>query len=813
MNREYNSIDFSSVKENETAARLYMILQKWIPFVDKQFNVWGKRPNCGHFFGGSYFYSGETAFSMFVYSILATFGDFNQEITGVSRDEMKLKAVKALRYLCFTHDVGPEDCVREKSDNVYANGTKWGGKNDEFFRASAMGRTCTLMSICALMLFDSLDQETLSYVEKIVETYADRWSNEIPRAGTYFDTQSEENAWTAIGISSGLILFKTHPRREKWLDGFNKWCINSVSTYKDRMNTGSYQGKSLRNYWMKGVTFHPDFTNENHSFVHPSYVAAGTVLRGESAVFLKMISDQIPDCVYWNNQNVYHKAVKTWFGEDGLMVPIQGQDWWYTQYHGRQFYHGLMSVFHNEEYSTHFENICIGYIEKMQDSHKNGCLLEDKHDQKVDEYGHYSLKHMEHGCVLGIAYSFLLHTFFGENKTELSSEQIFTELKGVYEFPFGCIVVNRTKDIFTSFSWRNKVMAVTLPKEGMWTITPVVGSMTGEIVFESCDIPQSISNQSEIRDCEKRDINILKEGFGATCQIIRGDRQIIQYVSFTSLPNGITVYSELFDVEKDCSTTIFHTGLIGVRNENIKLLKEQAKGYRKLYTSEKTYHFNGYFGGEKDDIEYIEHNGYVNVDDRIGYLLFGGNNVKYINKHCYKSWRGVEDILVLNNNEQVIFKKGDRINSFSMIALPNMDHEKTAALNKETIKYTCNNINVQLFELNDYLVYSNFNNDQYLLKASSQTKNIVNLYEGETFIENNALTRVLTLPSFKSSYLKSSCQICFENDIRDLHILIMNGRITILNRHDLPVRVTINKCIMSVKGYETVTLSLEELNG
>lgn len=812
MNKEYNSIDFSSQKENETAARLYMILQKWIPFVDKQFKDWDKRPNCGHFFGGSYFYSGETAFSMFVYSILSSFGSYDEKITGVSREEMKIKAIKAMRYLCFTHDVGPIDCVREKSDNVYANGTKWGGKNDEFFRASAMGRTCTLMAICSLMLMDSLDQETLSYVEKIVETYADRWSNEIPRAGTYFDTQCEENAWTAIGISSGLILFKNHPRREKWLDGFNKWCINSVSTYKDRMNTGSYQGKSLRNYWMKGVTFHPDFTNENHSFVHPSYVAAGTGLRGESAVFLKMINEQIPESVIWNNQNVYHKSVKTWFGEDGLMVPIQGQDWWYTQYHGRQFYHGLMSVLHNEEYSTYFEKICIGYIEKMQDSHQNGCLLEDKHDQKVDEYGHYSLKHMEHGCVLGIAYSFLLHTFFGENKTDITEEQIFNELEGVYEFPFGCIVVNRKKDSFTSFSWRNKVMAVSLPKEGMWTITPIVGSMTGEIVFESCSVPQSISNQSEIRDCKKRDINILEDGFGATCTIIRGDNQIEQNVSFTSLPNGFSVYCEQFDVKKDCNAKVFQTGLIGVRNENIKLLKNYAKGYRKLYTKDRTYRFDGYFGGEKDDIEYIEHTGYVNVDDRMGYLLYGGNGVKYINKHCYKSWRGVEDILVLNNNETTDFKENAEINRFSMIALPNLDHDATARLHENTVEYLSEDHNVNIFEVDDYLVYSNFNNRQVLIKASCPAKKTINLFEGETFIENGMLTRVLTASSFKSSYLKVSSRLSSECDIPDLSIIVINGRMMVTNRHDTPCRVTINNREISIDGLETKTIILEESN-
>jgi hypothetical protein len=805
---KYNTIDFSLVKENETASRLYNIMQKWIPFVDRQYKDWDKRPNCGHFFGGSYFYSGETAFSMYVYTILSTFGDFNEKITGVSRAEMKSKAVKALRYLCFTHDVGPEDCVRELSDNVYASGTKWGGRNDEFFRATAMGRTCTLVAICALMLLDSLDEETMGYVEKITETYADRWSREVPRAGTYFDTQSEENAWTAIGISSALILFKEHPNREKWLDGFIKWSINSVPTFKDRMNTGTYLGKSLRNYWMKGVTFHPDYTNENHSFVHPSYVMAATILRGESAIFFKMTNNEIPESVYWNNQNIYHKAAKTWLQEDGLMVPVQGQDWWYTQYYGRHLYHGLMSMFHNEEYSTFFEKLGISYMERLQDSHKDGCLLEDKHDQKVDEYGHYSLKHMEHGCVLNIAYSFLLHTFFGENKTDITLDRIMEELRGVYEFPFGCIVVNRKKDSFTSFSWRNKVMAVNLPKEGMWTITPIVSSMTGEIIFEDCSVPQSISNQSDIRDCEKRDINILKEGFGATCKIARGDHQIYQYVSFVSLPNGWSVYNEQFEVNKDCRTSTFHTGLIGVRNENIKMIREFAKGWRAIHTGVKTYRFEGYFGGEKDDIEYIEHTGYVNVDDRMGYLIYGGNNVKYINKHCYKSWRGVEDILVLNNIDNGDFKVNDVINPFTLIALPNAGSEKTKSVHEKTLQHTTSDKAAYVFETDEYLVFSNFKNEQQLVEASRIASGEIQLFQGETFIKGEELTRVISLPPFRSGYLKTSCRLSPGSGDCRLSIIVLNDRITLRNESERPCSIMINRRGVAMKGKETIQLQL-----
>ena len=77
MDIEYNSINFEGLQSNESADRLYNILQKWVPFANKQFAEWDGRPNCGHFFGGSYFYGVETVFPMFLFAVLSKFGDYN----------------------------------------------------------------------------------------------------------------------------------------------------------------------------------------------------------------------------------------------------------------------------------------------------------------------------------------------------------------------------------------------------------------------------------------------------------------------------------------------------------------------------------------------------------------------------------------------------------------------------------------------------------------------------------------------------------------------------------------------------------------
>jgi hypothetical protein len=50
-------------RTTELSNRMCTVLMKWLPFADRQFKVWPARPNCGHFFGGAYWYGFETAFT------------------------------------------------------------------------------------------------------------------------------------------------------------------------------------------------------------------------------------------------------------------------------------------------------------------------------------------------------------------------------------------------------------------------------------------------------------------------------------------------------------------------------------------------------------------------------------------------------------------------------------------------------------------------------------------------------------------------------------------------------------------------------
>ncbi len=778
MTIEYNNIEKDNLKLSETANRLYKILLKWIPFADSTFKKCSYIKDSGHFFGGSYFYSVETAIPMFLYTVVSGYGQYDETITGIPRKDLEEKAIMALKYLCATNEYGPKGIVREKSTNVYANGTKWGAKGEEFFRASAIGRTGVLMAVTALVFRDRIDEKTFKIVEKIVTAFSDRWANELPRVGTYFDTQCEENAWTALGITGGLVLYKEHPHREKWLEGFNRWAINSISTYKDRMNTDEYMGKSLRNFWMKGVTFHPDFTTENHSFIHPEYMAAGIILKAEAAVALLMTGNELPDTITKNNENVYERTIGRWCQDDGLIIPVQGQDWWYTRYHGNHMLHTAMNLFHNKVNSAAYLQKNLEMMEKLQNSHELGTLLEENPDQTIDEYGHYKLKDMEHASVASLVYSFLLHTYLDEPKSVKSMESINTELEGVYEYPFGCTVINRRINSFSSFSWRNKVMAFNLPKNGMWTVTPIVASMTGEVRFNERKLPDSLCNERDIRDSIKNHIDVRQEGFCATARVHRDGGKLIQDISFVSLPDSTTVYSDRFSVGENCETTLFHGGLVGVRNEDIKEFGNLAKGYRDIHTGLESHRYKGYFGGQKDDIDYLPMTGMVNIDDEMGFIYFNSNGVKYINRHVYNAWKGVEDQLVFNNIKDGNFKKGDRTSIFTLVSLPNSSPEETSLVKESAVMYEAKFEGTAALKIKDRLVVCNFNDRDVDAVFEKEYMDELLIYPGETMVVGNKVTRKISIREFRSFWLEpvTRMKIGYDDNIR---ILSIDGAIVI----------------------------------
>ena len=138
-------------RETPLSRRYLRILNAWVPIGRQYFADWPERPNCGHFLGGVHWYGQETNAGVLAFAVLATSPEFDAALAGCSREAVAAMALKGLRYLCFTHDTGPADCVRPatglgRPENL---GTKWGEKGKGFFMESQCGQTVAGMAISA----------------------------------------------------------------------------------------------------------------------------------------------------------------------------------------------------------------------------------------------------------------------------------------------------------------------------------------------------------------------------------------------------------------------------------------------------------------------------------------------------------------------------------------------------------------------------------------------------------------------------------------------------------------------------------------
>ena len=154
--------------------RYLRMIEQWIPTGIAYFADWPDRPNCGHFFGGCHWYGIETISCAETFAYASTSPEYDEASTGVSRDTLREMAIKGVRYLCFTHDSGPEDCVRPqeglgRSENC---GTKWGELGKGFFRESQCGSTVAGLARVCLLLREWIDEETWMMVARVHEDYA-----------------------------------------------------------------------------------------------------------------------------------------------------------------------------------------------------------------------------------------------------------------------------------------------------------------------------------------------------------------------------------------------------------------------------------------------------------------------------------------------------------------------------------------------------------------------------------------------------------------------------------------------------------------
>jgi len=690
-------------EENDLSRRYLRMIEKWVRAGAHSFAEWPERPNCGHFLSGCHWYGLETIGPAFALAVASTSNEFDEKAANITRDQLQEMAIKAIRYLCFTHDTGPEDCVRPDAGwgDPRNFGTKWGERGGGFFRESQCGRTTAPLAAISLLLRDRIDAETWSMVARVQADYADRFGAMPPRSGVYANTQMEENAWTAEGLVAAHLFLENHPEAETWEALSRRWMFSTCAAPQDAWNEATLGDSTVRGLTRTALTTLPDYWAENHGMVHPSYTAAGVYFPIHTGCHLRLWGRDLPLELLWNRRRIYEN-LKIVTDGGGYPQPVQGMDWPYLPLVGNESTHAAASVFFDDGEAAALQLRGLRHAELRQEG--NGGYLVNPEIAKKTRQRDRATAIGEVG-IRNVAQLHLFHRLLGPGADPVPEDQLEDRLTGVRIFPHAGFVHHRHQRGQTSLSWRNAIMALPLTREGIYTIAPAAGTWLARPAVE--DHPDSHSLRSV-------EIDDAGDSFAAALVVNRCQDALRQCVLFAGLPDGRTLSFERLVASRDLTLASLDQGFLRITNEHFPLLVPNCRGERILYGENGQTAYRGWIGTseEEDIVDALGQPDWLNIDDRLGLRLIGSGRATYHNRHFFEAYQVLADDLFLSVAEcPQDLCPGQEAGILAALLIPDQHHGETADTPFQLIRHGEDGV---CLLTNGFLAAANFSDREML---------------------------------------------------------------------------------------------------
>lgn len=659
-------------EENDLSRRYLRIIERWIPVGVEYFEKWPDRPNCGHFFGGVHWYGTETINPAETFALASVSPEYDEKKTGVSRHELQDMAIKAVRYLCFTHDTGPEECVRPTKGmgREELTGTKWGERGKGFFRESHCGRNVAAMGRVCLLLREQIDEETWMMVARIHEDYAKRFGDMLPKSGVYSDTQMEENAWTSFGLTSCYLFLAGHERADDWERTARHWMFATCCAPQDVQDGNEIWDNitvAPHSRHKKIFTTLPDYWAENHTMVHPNYTASGVLSLMSVGSQLGMWGRDLPPEVWWNRRRVYEN-IKAVTDDAGFPQPIQGMDWHYLPTMGSEKPHAVASVFFDDPDAARLQRVGLHNCELRQQANEGRLYDRDFAERAHDIQDPMIMRETN---IRSAADLYLLHRLFGPGAEPTPADELEERLRGVRHFPHAGFVHHRHTRGQTSLSWRNSIMTLPLTREGIYTFGPATDSWLGKPVVK--DHPDS-------HRLVKSNVSEYDDAFATALIIDRCQETLRQEVLLASLPDGRVLSWERFTALEPIVLEELDQGFLRLINETYPIQDSNCRGVRVLYSPGGATEYEGWLGdSEEDDIvDRLGQPQWLNLDDRMGIVFSGPGVGVYHNRHYHRPYWAISDDVVLSRFEdQQQLEPGEAPQPLAALLIPEQTHNET----------------------------------------------------------------------------------------------------------------------------------------
>lgn len=554
---------------------------------------------------------------------------------GDERREMVGKANAAIRYVISTHVTGTEKCADHKQwGNSWQSGM-WTGE----------------LAFGGWLMWDWLEPDVRSGVERVVASEADRLLAIKPPTNRWGDTKAEENGWDLTCISVAANMLPSHPHAAAWREQAIEYMMNTLSVPRDMNDKSVVDGKPVSE-WVHGANLNPDFTLENHSIFHPSYVQCSSYFLTEAAMHYKYAGRPIP-------QAATHHLMDTWRMFETILLPSgettypQSQDW---ELHGLNPINLFASLgtYMKDPNAARMENINIQYMRAWQEW-CDGSLA-------VPGSPLGFTRHAIQGAQA--AFGFLAHKIFGPAVDVQMPPQHCEDY--VRRYASVDVVLHRTASKLVTFSWKNRIMGVLTPTGGghegnpFFTI-PITNGFVGSVELGK-------SGKAEVRE---RAWKKTDSGFETSGVLLTNGGLLKQAIRMTSVGEKTVVYQDRITAESDVAVTRELGVPIGIENDSV------SGGKRVLH-----------YGGGQITLDWQKplpvqavSGTWANVDGRLGMVAVAGSGLAYEQATKYNGQGVYADVLYASFSDALrSFKAGEEVARRVVVLAVEITPEETAAL-------------------------------------------------------------------------------------------------------------------------------------
>jgi len=604
------------------------------------------------------------ATNAYVFAALARFGTPGRTMGGISREQMEQMAVVMIRAVADTHPVSG-------SAEVRAN---WWDK----WRAI---RVDHIFQMGGWLLWDRMEPETRLLLPQILAHDADLYLQDEAPALLYDDTQAESNAWTGGGLALAYCMLKQHPHREMRGEKAREFMVSAYATAEDLSSERLVDGKPL-NRWLHGANAFPDYTVENHGFIHPIYIAAVSEMV-RSVICYRLAGERVPEAATFNAAHVFDTLMLLNL-PDGNHLYVQG-----TDYDPRRL--------------DSFLQAC-NIIPLKPDPLREACFLRvlgsmermARERPEMDMSGDILFR-FDFGTSWALTENYMMRRLFGGPAEAIPEDQIEQRLAGVHMNELARFALHRTPRTVSTFSWHaiersSQVMGITMPlqKDVLCCAYPC-GSYIGDVDV-GADTP---APPIRVVSC-----NAVANGagFGVVAELERCSGKVTQHCAFVSLPDGRSVYLEHREARQAVSVMSADSGNVWIYDDLRWPFQKRPRTFCSRDgilrpVSGRTYEGN-----------------WINVDDRMGYAAMGLEKFGLeTSTDRYHTWR-LAFVHPASGAVPQHFEPGQSISSFGLVSCPHQASGETEGMAEDMSRrgWHIKTAGVLALVIKPFLVYASF---------------------------------------------------------------------------------------------------------